>query len=125
MKRKIWLIAVLLVILAGIYILGSGFTRQGSVYISDFSVTDEESMTVKLGVASSAGYVRKVASHQEDGRLYLDCYAAFGGINGSIGAKDEYTVPLSGDIERVAIFRGDGRYEDVLQKDGGVWNRVP
>lgn len=127
MKRKIIAAALAIVILFGIYAVGSGFMKSTSAYISDFSVSEDRSeMTIKISVASSAGYVRKAAVHQQQGgKLYLDCYSAFGGVNGSIGARSEFTVPLAEETEMIAIYRNAYCYEAVLIKDaGGCWQRV-
>lgn len=126
MKKLRWIL-VAAVVLAGIYFIGSGFLKSPSVYLSDYTVSEDGTqMTIRLGVASSAGYVRKVAVQpQPDGTLRLDCYAAFGGINGSIGARSDYTIPLSEDARHIALFRSDGCYEEILQKaDDGSWQRV-
>jgi len=57
--------------------------------------------------------------------MYLDCYNAFGGINGSIGAKTSYTLPLNEDTTMIAIYRNSNAYEEVLTKDrDGVWQRA-
>ncbi|MBE6914897.1 MAG: hypothetical protein E7472_08230 [Ruminococcaceae bacterium] len=81
-------------------------------------------MTITIGVSSSIGYVRNIAAHQQQGgKLYLDCYSAFGGINGSLGAKNEYTVQLREDTETIAVYRSDNCYDTVLEKDeNGKWH---
>ena len=125
-KKTLLPIAALAAVLC-VYVLGSGFMRNGSVFISDFSVSpDGTEMTVTVGVAASAGFVRKAAiRQQEDGKLYLDFYYAFGGVNGSLGAKQQFTVPLEEDTALVAIHRNSDCYEEVLTKDAdGVWRRV-
>lgn len=127
MKKRMMILAVAVLAAVGIYFIGSGFLKATSVYISDYSVSEDGTeMTVKLGVASSAGYIRKAAVHQQQGgRLYLDCYSAFGGFNGSIGAREEYTIPLAEETEVIAICSGGNGYQAVLEKDGdGNWQRV-
>ena len=58
----------------------------------------------------------------QGGKLYLDCYSAFGGINGSWGAKNEYTIQLDDDTEMIAIYRSPNCYDPVLKKgEDGVW----
>ena len=68
-----------------------GFLRNGSVYMDGYSVSgDGREITLDIGVAASRGYIRKAAvSQQYGGKLYIDCYSAFGGINGRIGAKKQ------------------------------------
>ena len=127
MKKILPGIAAAAVLLLGVYMILPGFTRITSVFISDYSLSDDGSeMTVNISVASSIGYVRKVAVHQQEGgKLCLDCYAAFGGINGSIGAKSKHTIKLDEDTEIIAIYKNNNCYEEVLMKDeNGNWQRA-
>lgn len=121
----ITIISVLCIISAGYFIL-PGFTKETTVYIGDYSVSENgQKMTIQIGVASSIGYVRKVKSYQIDKLLYLDFYSAFGGINGSIGAKKEFKIPLNKDTEMVAVCVGKDNYDFVLEKDvEGNWKKV-
>lgn len=48
--------------------------------------------------------------------------AAFGGINGSIGAKSEFTISLNDEIQTIAMYRSNTFYEPVIQKsENGEW----
>ena len=120
MKKKTTMIMTLAIIIALVasYFIVPGFSKQGSAFITDFSVSEDGTeMTINIGVATSVGYVRKVSEHQQHGgKLYLDCYSAFGGINGSWGAKNEYTIKLNEDTEMIAIYRSVNCYDTVLEK---------
>lgn len=127
-KKRVLTIAVSVLVtfalLSALYLFVPGFTKLGNVYIADYSVSEDGSeMTIRVGVAASIGYVREVAVYQQHGgKLYLDCYSAFGGINGSWGARTEFTVPLEADTEMIAIYRSPNCYETVLEKDEhGEW----
>ena len=127
MKKVLLCAVATAVLLFGIYMILPGFTKITSAYISEFSLSDDGSeITINVSVGSSVGFVRKVAVHQQEGgKLYLDCYSAFGGLNGSIGAKSTYTVKLDEDTEIIALFRNDNCYEEVLRKSAdGSWERV-
>lgn len=64
-------------------------------------------------------------SQQMGGKLYIDCYAAFGGINGRIGAKNSFTLPLDADTTIIGIYRNTNCYEEILHKDAdGNWQRT-
>lgn len=93
MKKKMVIGIIVAVVLCGGYFIGSGFLRNGSVYMDGYSVSgDGREITLDIGVAASRGYIRKMEiSQQMGGKLYIDCYAAFGGINGRIGAKSSFT----------------------------------
>lgn len=117
---KVFVIALITIVLLStvLYLMVPGFTKQESVYITDYTVSEDgKEMTIKIGVSSSMGYVRKVSVHQQQGgKLYLDCYSAFGGINGSWGAKSEYIIQLDEETEAIALYRNSDCYEVVLNK---------
>ena len=125
---RIAIIALAVIIaLMTMYLVAPGFTKMGNVFIVDFSVSEDGAeMTITVGVSTSIGYVRKVSVHQQHGgKLYLDCYSAFGGINGSWGAKGEYTIQIDEDTEMIALYRSADCYDPVLEKDtNGEWQRV-
>ena len=81
MKKKMVIGIIVAVVLCGGYFIGSGFLRNGSVYMDGYSVSgDGREITLDIGVAASRGYIRKMEiSQQMGGKLYIDCYAAFGG----------------------------------------------
>lgn len=87
---------------------------------------DGREITLDIGVAASRGYIRKMEiSQQMGGKLYIDCYSAFGGINGRIGAKNSFTLPLDEDTEIIGIYRNKNAYQEVLHKDeDGIWRRT-
>lgn len=126
MKKNKILVIVLAVIVAltALYVIAPGFSKQGNVYITDYSISEDGTeITITVGVSTSIGYVRNVYEYQQHGgKLYLDCYSAFGGINGSLGAKNEYTIQLDEDTETIAIYRSVNCYDTVLEKDeNGKW----
>ena len=127
MKKKAVLVIGIIVAVFLIYFVGSGFMKNSSVYIGDYAVSaDGTEITIHTGVASSAGYIRKASINQQyGGKLYLDFYSAFGGINGSIGAKNTYTFTLDEETNIIGIYRNSNCYEEVLTKDdGGLWQRT-
>lgn len=126
MKKNTTVVIILAILLAlaASYVIAPGFAKQGNVYITDCSVSEDGTeLTITVGVSTSIGYVRKISAHQQHGgKLYLDCYSAFGGINGSLGAKNEYTIQLDEDTEMIAIYRSVNCYDTVLEKDeNGIW----
>lgn len=126
-KKAAVIVLAIIVALAGLYVIAPGFTKQGNAYIVDYSVSEDGTeMTITVGVSTSIGYIRKVSEHQQHGgKLYLDCYSAFGGINGSWGATSEYTIQIDEDTEMIALYRSADCYDPVLEKDAnGEWQRV-
>lgn len=127
MKKKVTIGIIVAVVLCGGYFIGSGFLKNGSVYVKEYSVSgDGREITLDVDMASSVGYIRKMAvSQQMGGKLYIDCYAAFGGINGRIGAKNSFTLPLDEDTTMIGIYRNKNAYQEVLHKDeDGIWRRT-
>ncbi len=127
MKKKMVIGIIVAVVLCGGYFIGSGFLKNGSVYVEEYSVSaDGREITLDVDTAASAGYIRKMAvSQQMGGKLYIDCYAAFGGINGRIGAKNSFTLPLDEDTTMIGIYRNKNAYQEVLHKDeDGIWRRT-
>ena len=127
MKKKVFAVLGVIIALILIYLVGSGFMKNTSASITDYYVSDDgKEITISVGVASSMGYIRDVSVHQQHGgKLYLDCYSAFGGLNGSIGAKNTFTFGLNEDTTIIAIYRNSNTYEEVLIKtEDGSWRRA-
>ena len=127
MKKKLTIGIVIVLVLCLGYFIGSGFWKNGSVYVEEYSVSaDGREITLDIGTAASVGYIRKMAVYQQQGgKLYIDCYAAFGGINGRIGAKNSFTLPLDEETEMIGIYRSKNCYEEILHKDeDGTWRRT-
>ena len=126
-QRVLGIALAVVIIIVGLYLLLPGFLKIGDVHLIDYALSEDGSeITLHLGVSGSAGYIRKAAVHQQyGGKLYLDCYRAFGGINSSIGAKNQFTIPLDADTETIALYRTHNAYEFVLERDeAGSWEMV-
>lgn len=125
-KAAAWMASIIFALCA-VYFVGSGFIKNASAFIEDYTVSaDGSAITIKVGVSSSMRYIRNVTVHQQfGGKLYLDCYSAYGGLNGHIGAQDTFTFPLDDDTAIIAIYRNTNCYEEVLLKDeSGSWQRA-
>ena len=126
-KKKAALIAGVVIVLVLAYFIGPGFLKNPSAYIEDYAVSaDGTEITLTVGVSSSMGYIRNVSVHQQKGgKLYLDCYSAFGGLNGSVGAKDTFTFHLNEETSMIGIYRNTNCYEAALVKgEDGSWQRA-
>ena len=126
MKKKIFTVIGIVIFIFIVYFIGSGFVRNTSVFINDYTVSaNGKEITLNVGVSSSVGYVRDVkVQKQQGGKLYLDFYSAFGGLNGSVGAKNTFTLSLDEDTSIIAIYRNSNCYEEVLSKTlSGTWER--
>ena len=127
MKKFIGMALTILIVFIVLYILLPGFTKVSDGFIGEYAVSEDgKEMTIQVGVASSIGYIRNVsASQQYNGILYLDCYSAFGGLNGSIGANGKYTIQIEEETNVIALYRKHNAYEIILEKNSdGNWERV-
>lgn len=129
MKRKVIIIILAVLCILFFEIVASGFTINTNAYITDDFVVSEDGSKIifKVGVGSSMGYVR--GYKDEGGGVkphYLKFYSAWGGINSSIGANDEYVLELQPEDTEIYVYHGDGGYELTLKKDAasGKWYRI-
>lgn len=126
MRKKIIIISVFIILVAVTWIIGSGFNKRTDVYLVDYSVSENGSeITLQVGVAGSMGYVRSFLNDtNEVDIMEMQFYSAFGGLNGSIGAKSEFTILLNPECREIYFYHDD-EFDLVLQKnqDTGEWGR--
>ena len=118
---------LLLVAIIG-WLIKTGYTYEASAYIFEYTVSEDGSeIKFTVGVASSMGYVRGFKNEGGGTRPhYLKFYSAWGGFNSSIGAKSEFTLPLSPDDTQIYIYHGNDGYSLSLEKnlETGEWLKV-
>lgn len=104
-------------LLAAFGLFGGG---RSDVALMDYKVSDE-GILIKVGVASSAGYIRSMRVREDDCDAMVEFYSTLG-INNPIGAKNEFLLEVSPDCERILFRRGKNHYRPVLQRDErGEW----
>lgn len=127
MKKKLSIIIVVLLLLGCAYYFGVGFLPATNVVVTDFQVSEQQDqMTIYTSIASSAGYTRSVKNVSDDPeKMELKFYSAFGGINGSIGAKYEFNLPLSPECKEIYVLLYDD-YKLLIAKNPttGDWEMV-
>ena len=115
-----------LILVASLFV-ATGFTKNPSVQIVDYSVSDDgRELTFSIGMPFTIAYVRgyiDVGGGEE--QHYLDFYNTFGSIIRSWGAQFEYVLELDESDTEIYFNREDGAYELVLKKDPitGEWVR--
>jgi len=121
--KTLWLIPASALLLVLAYLILPGFMKKTDAYVDQFTVSpDGSAITLRVGVGGSVGTVRKLAVHQQQGgKLYLNAMAGFGGINGAIGAKNEFTIALDPETKIIALYRGPDCYETILEKTAEGW----
>ncbi len=131
MKKKrffIILIIILTVLILSIlsFMIGTGFVERTDVVLIDYSVSkDGTKLKIKTAIPASMGYIR--GFKDEGGGMephYLTFYSTFGGLNSSLGAKQEFELDMSEDEGGEIYFnRPQNGYELVLKKniESGEW----
>jgi len=123
-KRNIIIcIIVVAVILVGLF-LASGGSRT-DVFLRDYEISqDGKTMTLKVGVSSSAGYIRKMKRTSGSTNYYYTFYSTFG-INSKTGAKDTFEIELDQNVDEIYFYTGGKGYKKVLEKNAnGEWIKV-
>lgn len=121
MKRFLSITAILL----GFLLLGTFLAKtvsvMDSVYIENFSLSpDGQTMTIRVAVGVSVGYTRSVTVTQEGNAVRLTFHPAYGGINGKIGAKNTFEIPLKPYQDQIYISpSGHG----LIRNEQGQWER--
>ena len=116
-KKNVLIIVfiIVIVIILGIYFLSTGRART-DVYLKDFKVSEDgKTMTLNIGVSSSAGYVRKMKRTSGGTNYYYTFYSTYG-INSKIGAKDTFEIELDQNADEIYFYTGGKGYKLVLAK---------
>ncbi len=127
-KSHLWIIiwfAALIILGLCAWIIISGFKIRTDVSVLDYSVMERENtITVRVGVTGSAGHVRSFrAVYDSEDNLEISFYSAFGGPNGSIGAKNYFLIRPDENCTKIYITAEEQRkllfYKDP---DTGKWS---
>lgn len=121
-NRKVIFVVMIVILTAAMGFLCLGGKRD-DVMIEDFSVSaDGSEMTLKAGIAGSAGYLRKVKVRYDDEykTVLVDFYSTFG-INNPVGAEDTFVIPLKPDSENILFNRGNNYYAALAKDADGRW----
>lgn len=125
MKKKVMIISfiVLVLIVMGFFLALGG--KRNDVFLKDFELSqDGKTMTLKVGVSSSAGYIRKMKQTSGSMNYYFTFYSTFG-INSKLGAKDTFEIELDNNVDEIYFYTGGKGYKKVLEKtNDGDWVKV-
>lgn len=114
-KNKILIIGIIAIIIISLF-LTTGRART-DVYLKDFEVSaDGKTITLKVGVSSSAGYVRKIKQTSGSTNGYYTFYSTYG-INSKIGAKDTFEIEVNNDADEIYFYTRNKGYKVVLAKN--------
>ena len=125
-KKVLIIISVAIIAILGVLFFATGGART-DVYLKDCEVADDgKTITLKVGVSSSTGYVRKMKQTSGSMNYYLTFYSTFG-INSKLGAKDTYVLEIDSNADEIYFYTGNKGYKKVLEKDEvtGEWKPYP
>lgn len=119
--KKYIIIFILIIISLGVLLILSG-GRRTDVYLKDFEVSsDGKTMTLKVGVSGSAGYIRKIKRTSGSMNYYFSFYSTFG-IHSKLGSKDTFKIDIDNNVDEIYFYVGNRGYKRVLEKTGeGKW----
>lgn len=127
MKKKMVIGIIVAVVLCGGYFIGSGFLRNGSVYMDGYSVSgDGREITLDIGVAASRGYIRKWRyPNRWVESFILTATLPLGASMQGLAQRAALRCPLDADTTIIGIYRNTNCYEEILHKDAdGNWQRT-
>ena len=125
MIKKIILIMCSMFVLFLLVIFISTGRARTDVFLYNFSLSDDTSkMTLKVGVSSSSGFIRKIKRTSGSTNYYFTFYSTFG-FNNSIGSKDTFEINIDKNCDEIYFYTGKKGYKKVLEKDvSGTWKIV-
>ena len=125
MKKKL-IIAISIIALLVICILPTGGKQGGVILRKPPSVSEDGSkMTLYVGLVDSMGAIRTYKAKQDGDSLYITFYSTFG-LNGSVGAKNEFEIDIDPLCKYIYFYNGNEGYKLVLEKnsDTNEWQQI-
>ena len=121
MKRLFTIFGIFLAVILLWIVLTQTFAVMDFIYIEDFALSPNgQTMTVRVAVGVSVGYTRSMTVTQEGNAVKLTFHPAYGFINGKIGAKNTFDIPLKPYQDKIYIFpSGHG----LIRNEQGQWER--
>lgn len=121
MKRFFTIFGIFLAVILLWIVLTQTFAVMDFIYIEDFALSPNgQTMTVRVAVGVSVGYTRSMTVTQEGNAVKLTFHPAYGFINGKIGAKNTFDLPLKPYQDKIYIFpSGHG----LIRNEQGQWER--
>ena len=121
-RKYVWISIVIVVLLALCALVLPLGGRAGDAF-AEAEMLANGRTRIHAGIISSVGYVRNMEMTVEGEEVYLDFYRTFG-INQPIGARNEFTVSIPRDVQRMYVWQfGEYRLLYTRGADGG-WEKV-
>lgn len=115
-NKKIVVVTVLSIIIVIVLLLLSTGGKMAGIFLNDYSLSEDNNViTLKVGVASSMGYIRTMKERQDGNKKYITFYSTYG-LNSKRGANNEFQIDLVPSINEIYFYRGDDGFVLILQK---------
>ena len=125
-KKTLIIVSIIVIAIVGVLLFLATGRARTDVYLKYFEVSaDGKTMTLKIGVSSSAGYVRKMKRTSGSTNDYYTFYSTYG-INSKIGAKDTFEIELDNNMDEIYFYTGNKGYKKVLVKNTitNEWQKI-
>ena len=101
-------------------------------YAHGMIAIDQDSLNGAWSAQAMKNYVAARVLREPDatyGKMSAEFYSAFGGYNGSLGARDSFELTIPEDCREIYFYRdgqAGGEYDLVLRRDNASsdWERV-
>jgi hypothetical protein len=117
MNKKIVVVTVLSIITVIVLLLLSTGGKMAGIFLNDYSLSEDGNViTLKVGVASSMGYIRTMKERQDGNKKYITFYSTYG-LNSKLGDNNEFQIDLNPSINEIYFYRGEDGFVLILQKN--------
>jgi len=115
-KKTLIIVGIIVITIIGVLLFLTTSRARTDVYLKDFELSaDGKIITLKVGVSSSAGYVRKMKKSSGSTNGYYTFYSIYG-INSKLGAKDTFEIELDENMDEIYFYTGGKGYKIVLAR---------
>ena len=125
-KKTNFIISIIVITIIGVGLFLATGRARTDVYLKDFEISaDGKILTLKVGVSSSSGYIRKMKRTSGSTNGYYTFYSTFG-INSKLGAKDTFEINIDDDMDEIYFYTGDKGYKLVLVRNTATkeWEKI-
>lgn len=117
--NKVLIFSAIVIAAIFVFVILTGGIRK-DVVLKKYELSNNEStMTIKVDVTSSIGYVRKMKLVKDGNDIYIKFYSSFG-FNSKLGTQDTYNIDVV-NIDDIYFYIGKKGYKKVLELRNQEW----
>ena len=117
--NKVLIFSAIVIVAIFVFVILTGGIRKDVVLKKYELSSNGSTMTIKVGVTSSIGYVRKMKLVKEGNDIYIKFYSSFG-FNSKLGTQDTYNIDIV-NIDDIYFYVGKKGYKKVLELRNQEW----